>query len=436
MQPPVVNVGLLGVGTVGAAVARELAERRDLLIARTGCEFRLVRALVRRLDRERGWLPPEPTILTRDPAAVLDDPSIEVVIEAIGGEEPAFDYLSRALKAGKRVVTANKEVIAKRGPELQALADRHAARLRFEAAVGGGIPLMASLRQLLPINRVEWLRAIVNGTTNYMLTEMARGGQGYAEALAQAQALGYAEPDPTADVEGIDAAYKLAILASLCFGRAIHPDTIARRGITELGAEEIAYARRHGLRLKLIASGRRIGGNGTPDGASADLELAVQPTFLAADDPLGSVDGALNAIELGCDLAGPIRLVGAGAGPGPTASALIGDAVRAMRETGGGPTYPQADPAAAAPAGPTGRYYLRIQATAENPALLAALAELAAPGVGGDAGGPRAGSLETPVLPAAELAERLTQLRAIEGVGGVAVVALPEPAEAAAGDAR
>jgi homoserine dehydrogenase len=253
---------------------------------------------------------------------ILADPSVQVVVEVLGGEEPAAAYMKRALEAGKHVVTANKEALSKHFAELVAAAREHQRALLFEASVGAGIPLMVSLRQLLTTNRLHRIRGIVNGTTNFILTLMAEEGVPYQEALRQAQELGYAEPDPTADVEGYDAAYKLSILASLAAGRHIRPEVVERRGITTVTPDQILDARTRGGAMKLLAEAEL---------ADETWRLRVRPVFVPASDLLAHVRLNLNAIELTGDRVGTIVLYGPGAGPSPTASAVIADVLDAVR---------------------------------------------------------------------------------------------------------
>ena len=316
-----VGVALLGVGTVGGAVARTITEQGAVVEARTGIRLVVRRALARSRERVvQAGLPPEVGTIEIDD--VLGDDQVEVVVEAMGGEEPAATYLRRSLEAGKHVVTANKEALAKHFAELAAAARAAGRALLFEASVGGGIPLMASLRQILSVNRVTRIRGIVNGTTNYILTQMAEQGTAYGEALREAQRLGYAEPDPTADVEGYDAVYKLAILASLATGRHIPPERVDRTGITGVTPEHIAEARARGGAIKLIA-GAELDGE--------EWRLRVAPEFVPSDHLLAHVRLNFNAVEITAERVGPVVLYGQGAGPLPTASAIVSDILDAIR---------------------------------------------------------------------------------------------------------
>jgi homoserine dehydrogenase len=316
-----IQIGLLGVGTVGGGVARLLSYKSAALAAETGRGIVLRRALVRDPSRSRSVdLPAE--LLTTDPDSVLGDPEIDVVVEVMGGISPAREYVLRAIAAGKHVVTANKDLMATHGVEILQTAQRHGVDVYYEASVGGGIPLIGVFRQDLAANEVHQVHAIINGTTNYILTRMAQDGVDFAPALAEAQALGYAEPDPTNDVEGIDAAYKLAILASLAFRTHVAPDQISREGITRLRAADFRYARELGYVIKLLAIGRRHG-----SGAQSEVEVRVHPTLLSHDVLLADVNGVFNAVHVQGDLVGNVLFYGRGAGAEPTSSAVVSDVI-------------------------------------------------------------------------------------------------------------
>ncbi|MEP6872294.1 MAG: homoserine dehydrogenase [Anaerolineaceae bacterium] len=326
-----IGVGIVGLGVVGGGVARALLERRDYFARQVGASLVVRRAAVRDLSKPR-TVDLDPGVLTNDVAAVLDDPAIDIVVEVIGGEEPAGTFIRRALAAGKHVVTANKELMAKAGPEL--LADAHARGLdiMFEASVGGGIPLISPLRRDLLANKITSIHAIINGTTNYILTSMTSagaaaealrqqgiepiGGGGFSEALASAQALGYAEADPTNDVEGYDAAYKLAIMATLGFRTRVRPTQVHTEGITKLTARDFQYARELGYVIKLLAIAERTEGG---------IVARVAPAFLPATTPLAKVDGVYNAVQIVGDLTGTVLFQGRGAGADPTSSAVVAD---------------------------------------------------------------------------------------------------------------
>ncbi|MGD9754245.1 MAG: homoserine dehydrogenase, partial [Acidimicrobiia bacterium] len=247
-----VRIGLLGCGNVGAALAALVAQRADAIEALTGLQLRIARVAVRSVSRDRG-ITFAPGVLTHDTASVVIDPDVDVVVETMGGIEPARSLILEALKAGKPVITANKELLANVGPELYRAAEAAGVDLLFEAAVGGGIPIIRPLRESLKGERIKRVMGIVNGTTNYILTRMTESGASYHDALAEAQSLGYAERDPTADVEGFDAGAKAAILASIAFGAAVAAGDVYREGIANVSDTDIAVAQRLGYRIKLLA---------------------------------------------------------------------------------------------------------------------------------------------------------------------------------------
>jgi homoserine dehydrogenase len=316
-----IGIGLLGLGNVGGGVAAILSDRAAVYARRVGRPIALRRVLVRDPGKARS-VSLDPELITTDANLVLDDQSIDVVIEVMGGEQPAHAYITRALEAGKYVVTANKEVMAKHGPELLSLAQQRGVEILYEASVGGGIPLIAPLKRDLLANELVAVRAIINGTTNYILTRMSREGIDFAPALVSAQELGYAEPDPTNDVEAFDAAYKLAILASLAFRSEVHPDDVYREGITRLTERDFRYAHELGYAIKLLAIGRRSDGG---------VEARVHPVFLPVDEPLAKVDGVFNAVQLEGDLLGTVMFQGRGAGSMPTTSAVVADVIDVAR---------------------------------------------------------------------------------------------------------
>ena len=341
------SVGLLGHGTVGAAFEALLAERADAVAATTGRRPELAGVLTRsRGDYE--------DILARS----------DLVVELMGGLEPARDYVLRALQAGKPVVTANKQMLSQHGDELFGAAHAAGVDLRFEAAVGGVVPAIRVLHETLAAAEVERVHGIVNGTTNFILTEMTRTGASYAQALADAQRLGYAEADPSEDVNGKDAAAKMAILARLAFGAAVSLDQVAYEGIEHVTAADIAYARELGLSLKLIGTAERVDGGG--------LSVRVHPAFLYAGHPLASVDGSFNAVTVESPAITEITLSGPGAGGSQTASAVLGDVVSAMLP-------PPVPPAPASPveivSDIESAFYLHLE-VADRPGVLAQIAEL------------------------------------------------------------
>jgi homoserine dehydrogenase len=309
------RIGLLGLGVVGSAVAHALIAKGDLLAQRVGRPIELRRVLVRDRTKARSI---GQSLITFDADAVLDDPEIDLVVEVMGGEVPAHDYILRALNAGKHVVTANKEVMAKYGPEILALAAERGVDVSYEASVGGGIPVIGPFKLDLIANEIHEVRAIINGTTNYILTRMSAEGIDFAAALAEAQELGYAEADPRNDVEAIDAAYKLAILASLAFHTIVRPTDVFHEGISRLEPADFRYARELGFAVKLLAIAR------DRDGA---VELRVHPAFLPESDMLAKVDGVFNAVIVEGDLVGRILFYGRGAGAGPTSSAVVADII-------------------------------------------------------------------------------------------------------------
>ena len=319
------RIGLLGLGTVGTAVAHALLDKDDVLARRVGAPLELRRILVSDPVKERSV---DRSLLCFDPDDILGDPDIDLVVEVWGGEHPAYEWIVGALTAGKHVVTANKEVMAKHGPEILALAAEKGVDISFEASVGGGIPVIGPFKLDLLANRIHSVRAIINGTTNYILTQMANHGSAFADALAAAQALGYAEADPTNDVEGIDAAYKLAILGSLAFHMKVRPEDVYHEGITGLARADFQYARELGHAIKLLAIGEER------DGA---VQLRVHPALLPQTDMLANVDGVFNAVYVEGDLVGPILFYGRGAGGGPTSSAVVADIIDLAQRALAGP---------------------------------------------------------------------------------------------------
>jgi homoserine dehydrogenase len=365
-------VGLLGLGVVGGGVARILAEKSARYAGELGCPIEIARILVRDTEKERAFAP-DPALLTTDASAVLDDPEIDVVIEVMGGEEPAHRYMREALQAGKYVVTANKEVMAKHGSALLALAQERGVDVLYEASVGGGIPIIAPLKRDLLANEIVGLSAIINGTTNYILTAMSREGSDFDEALARAQALGYAEADPANDIDGVDATYKLAVLASLAFHGQISPDQVYREGIRGLAARDFRYARELGYAIKLLALARRA-----RDGSG--VQVRVHPALLPEDEPLAKVDGVLNAVQVEGDLLGRTLFEGQGAGSLPTTSAVVADLLDAAHSVVTGVRERLAwrgeAPLRVVPMGDVlTRYYLRIWVT-DRPGVLAQIAHV------------------------------------------------------------
>ncbi len=319
MQP--VNVGLLGLGTVGAGSVNLLLKNAREIERRAGRKVKVTHAAVRDLDKVRACDIGDIKI-TDDPMAVVNDPDIQVVLELIGGDTTAFDLVMAAIRNGKHVVTANKHLIALHGNEIFAAADKQGVVVSFEAAVAGGIPIIKAIREGLAANTIEWLAGIINGTGNFILSQMKFEGKDFAEALAEAQELGYAEADPTFDVEGIDAAHKLAILASIAFGIPLSFDKIYTQGISKVHADDIAYCEELGYRIKHLGIAKRQG---------EGIELRVHPTLVSDTALLASVEGEKNAVMVYGDAVGSTVYYGAGAGAGPTASAVVADLIDTVR---------------------------------------------------------------------------------------------------------
>lgn len=361
-----IGVSLLGAGNVGGGVASALAAGGARYAERVGRSLELRRALVRDTSRSRPGLTSDQ--LTTKVEDILSDEATQVVVELMGGEDPARRYIESALRAGKHVVTANKEVMAKHGSALLGVAGEHGVRLLYEASVGGGIPIISPLSRDLLANEITAVTAIINGTTNFMLTAMAHDGAEYDEILAEAQRLGYAEPDPTADVEGIDAAFKIAILCGLAFGVAVQPDEVNRRGITELTSRDFAYADELGYTIKLLATGQLVDG---------EVMASVQPTLIAHGEPLAKVDGVLNAVQIEGDLVGRVVFEGPGAGASPTASAVLADVLDIAGDIVAGRAAtrpPQLRSVRVRPPDEQdARYYVRLT-VADRPGVLAGIA--------------------------------------------------------------
>jgi homoserine dehydrogenase len=321
-----ISIGLMGLGVVGTGVANAVREQSQTLSQRIGAPVRVDRVLVRDARSRRSGIANDLS-LTADADDILKNPNIPLVVEVMGGEYPAYDHIQAAIAAGKHVVTANKEVMAKHGPALLRAAADQGVMLRFEASVGGGIPIIGPLLDDLAANDISAVNAIINGTTNYMLTRMANEGLDYATVLRTAQELGYAEPDPAADVDGVDAAFKLAILASLAFRTEVRDTDVFCEGINRLAPEDFDYAEELGYVIKLLATARRTDGK---------VLARVHPAFLPMSHPLANVDGVYNAVELEGDLVDWAMFQGPGAGARPTASAILADVVAIGRAIVGG----------------------------------------------------------------------------------------------------
>ena len=319
------NISILGFGTVGAGVFKILTDNHDDIAHRDGLDLRIARILVRDFEHEPNLHLADRSLFTTDYSDIVSDPDTGIIVECIGGVEPARTYILRALNAGKTVVTSNKEVISKHWPEFEAAAKMTGAGLYMEATVGGGIPILKTIIDSMQANNIERIMGIINGTTNYILTNMAESGTSFSEALSQAQKLGYAEANPTADIEGFDATYKLSILSSMSFHAHMPVDVIYREGITKLSKEDFDFAKMLGYEIKLLAIGKKHGNS---------IEVRVHPTMLPKTHPLASVRGVFNAIFVTGHAVGDIMLYGQGAGQMPTASAVVSDVIYACHSDG------------------------------------------------------------------------------------------------------
>ena len=321
-----VRVGLLGCGNVGAAIVRLVDEHADVLTTRAGVDIEIGLVAVRDVAKQRD-LKLAPEAFTADAGAVVRDPAIDVVVEVMGGVDPARALITEALRAGKPVITANKELIARHGPELFTVAAESGVDLLFEASVAGGIPLMRPLRESLAGDRIRRVMGIVNGTTNFILTRMAEEGSSFDDALAEAQRLGFAESDATADVDGFDAAAKAAIIATIAFGARVDADDVYTEGIRGITADDIESAATLGYVVKLLAVAEESEGG---------ISVRVHPAMVPVHHPLASVRGSFNAVFIEGEAVGELMLSGRGAGGGPTASAVLGDLVDAVKNLVGG----------------------------------------------------------------------------------------------------
>jgi homoserine dehydrogenase len=316
-----VNVGLLGLGTVGGGTFNVLNRNADEITRRAGRGIRISHAAARDFDPAR--LPGIDAISVSDDAfAIVEEPDVDIIVELIGGYEPARELVLRAIANGKHVVTANKALIAKHGNEIFAAAQARGVMVAFEAAVAGGIPIIKAIREGLAANQIEWLTGIINGTGNFILTEMRDKGRDFADVLAEAQALGYAEVDPTFDIEGIDAAHKLTILASIAFGIPLQFDKVYTEGISNITREDVEYAEEFGYRIKHLGYTRR---------SASGIEMRVHPTLIPERRLIANVDGVMNAVLVQADAVGPTLYYGAGAGSEPTASAVVADIIDVAR---------------------------------------------------------------------------------------------------------
>ncbi|NLU09962.1 MAG: homoserine dehydrogenase [Tepidanaerobacter acetatoxydans] len=320
-----IQIGILGLGTVGTGVVELIEKNNDIIEKRIGDRINIKKVLVKNINKRRSSLVEGK--ITDKFEDILEDEDISVVVEVMGGEEPALTYIREALSRGKHVVTANKEVISKHGNELLKISAEKDVNLLFEASVGGGIPIIMPMKQCLSANDIVKVMGILNGTTNYILSQMTEKGEDFSEALKKAQLEGYAESDPTNDVKGFDAARKLAILSSIAFNTRITPEQVYTEGIDSISPLDIEYARELGAVIKLIALGKKNENN---------IEVSVTPVLLKKDHPLASVSGTFNAIMVEGDAVGPVMFYGLGAGKMPTASAVVADIMEAIRNKNGG----------------------------------------------------------------------------------------------------
>jgi homoserine dehydrogenase len=365
-----VKVGVLGLGTVGGGTVNVLKRNAAEIARRAGREIIITRASAKDLDKER-ICDTQGIILTTDPMDIINDPEIDIVLELIGGAGPVKEMVLKAIENGKHVVTANKSLIALHGNEIFAKASEKGVIVAFEAAVAGGIPIIKAIREGLSGNQIQWLAGIINGTGNFILTEMRDKGRDFDDVLAEAQALGYAEADPTFDVEGIDAGHKLTILASIAFGIPLQFDKVYTEGITQITRLDVEYAEQLGYRIKHLGIARK-----TPEG----IELRVHPTLIPERRLIANVNGVMNAVLVKGDAVGATLYYGAGAGAEPTASAVVADVIDVVRALTSDPENRvphlafQADSLADIPVLTSDRfktsYYLRLNAE-DKPGVLA-----------------------------------------------------------------
>jgi len=323
-----INIGILGLGVVGSGTVRVLTENADSIARKVGLPLVIKRIAVRDKTKPRG-VSIDPALLTERPEDVIDDPEIDILCELIGGVEPAHGYVLRAIKSGKNIVTANKEMMAKAGHDLLHEAEQRELDFNFEGSVGGGIPIIQPLKQALAANHFTEVIGIVNGTTNYILSKMTTEGAEFADVLAEAQAQGYAEPDPTNDIQGYDAQYKTAILSSLAFTSRVLPEDIYVEGITKISKRDIAVATELGYVIKIVGIGQDLGDA---------LQVRVHPVLLPKSHPLASVNDVYNAIYLRGNAVGDVMFYGRGAGSLPTGSAVVGDIIEIARNIRHGAT--------------------------------------------------------------------------------------------------
>ncbi|MET7877355.1 homoserine dehydrogenase [Micromonospora profundi] len=428
------RLALLGCGTVGQEVVRLLHEQSADLTARIGAPLEIAGIAVRRLGRDRGDLPVDDSLFTTDALGLVKRDDVDVVVEVVGGIEPARTWLVEALRAGKSVVTANKALLAEDGVALHDAAAEGGGDLYYEASVAGAIPLLRPLRESLHGDRINRVTGIVNGTTNFILSAMDATGAGFAEALDEATELGYAEADPTADVEGFDAAAKAAILASLAFHTRVSAADVHREGITEVTAADMASAKAMGCTIKLLC----IAARGVDTAGRETVSVRVHPAMIPRSHPLASVGDAFNAVFVEADAAGQLMFYGRGAGGAPTASAVLGDVVAVSRNRLAGVRAASESSYAALPVRPMGealtRYHVSLDVS-DRPGVLAAVAgvfarhdvSIATVRQGSAGGAPgRDGDAElvivTHVAPDAALAATVGELRGLDIVRSVTSV--------------
>ncbi|MBQ1028090.1 homoserine dehydrogenase [Micromonospora sp. C95] len=429
-----VRLALLGCGTVGAEVVRLLHEQSADLAARVGAPLEIAGIAVRRLGRDRGDLPVDPALFTTDALGLIKRDDVDVVVEVVGGIEPARGWLVEALRAGKSVVTANKALLAEDGGTLHDAAAEGGGDLYYEASVAGAIPLLRPLRESLHGDRITQVTGIVNGTTNFILSAMHATGAGFTEALEEATELGYAEADPTADVEGFDAAAKAAILASLAFHSRVAAADVHREGITEVTAADVASAKAMGCTIKLLC----IAARGADRQGREAVSVRVHPAMIPVTHPLASVGDAFNAVFVEAEAAGELMFYGRGAGGAPTASAVLGDVVAVARNRLAGVRAASESAYADLPVRPMGealtRYHISLD-VADRPGVLESVAGVFARhevSIATVRQGPAAGAagaagdavlvIVTHVAPDAALAATVRELRGLDIVRSVASV--------------
>ncbi|HIE17241.1 MAG TPA: homoserine dehydrogenase [Dehalococcoidia bacterium] len=365
-----IGIGLMGLGVIGGGVARVLREKPDSLAREAGSQL-VLKKILEKDTAKHGSMGIERHTFTTRFEELVSHPEIDVVVELIGGEYPAFEYIREALTRGKHVVTANKEVMSKHWNELVSVAQEYQVSLRCEASVGGGIPLIAPFQEDLVANDISAIYGILNGTTNYILTRMAKEGLDFSIALKKAQELGYAEADPSKDIEGVDAAYKLAILATIAFGTEVRPEDVYHEGISRLERRDFRYAGELGYAIKLLAIAKLSGDS---------IEARVHPVFIPEDSLLAKVDGVYNAIHVEGDLVGRVVFYGEGAGPRATSSAVISDIIKIVQDINRGVSSPPKLPFAAErnvrPVSEIeSRYYMRMN-VADRAGVLAQISKI------------------------------------------------------------